>query len=86
MLNLLILETSFCFQLLWAEISECLWDGVSENGDLSYVFDETTPVKACGDLAYHVTCGGKDFTPSSNPSIRFKYIIFFVMCVHLYLV
>ncbi|KAA0025348.1 protein XRI1 isoform X1 [Cucumis melo var. makuwa] len=38
------------------EISECLWDGVSENGDLSYVFDETTPVKACGDLAYHVTC------------------------------
>lgn len=34
---------------------ECLWDGVSENDDLSYVFDETTPVKACGDLAYHVT-------------------------------
>lgn len=37
------------------EISEFLWDGVSENGNLSYVFDETTPVKACGDLAFNVS-------------------------------
>ncbi|GMP53573.1 hypothetical protein CsSME_00019002 [Camellia sinensis var. sinensis] len=37
------------------DISPCLWDGVSQNEeDLSYMFDETTPVKACGDLAYHV--------------------------------
>ncbi|XP_022159878.1 protein XRI1 [Momordica charantia] len=36
------------------EIPESIWDGVSENDDLSYVLDETTPVKACGDLAYHV--------------------------------
>lgn len=26
--------------------------------DLSYMFDETTPVKACGDLAYHVGHSG----------------------------
>ncbi|KAA8550617.1 hypothetical protein F0562_002301 [Nyssa sinensis] len=33
-----------------------IWDGVSQNAeDLSYMFDETTPIKDCGDLAYHVT-------------------------------
>ncbi|KAF7825778.1 protein XRI1 [Senna tora] len=33
-----------------------LWNGVPQNEeDLSYMFDdETTPVKACGDLVYHV--------------------------------
>lgn len=42
----------------FADISQCLWDGVTQNEeDLSYMFDETTPVKACGDLAYHVTDG-----------------------------
>ncbi|GFZ19011.1 x-ray induced transcript 1 [Actinidia rufa] len=36
-------------------ISQSLWDGVSQNvEDVSYVFDETTPVKACGDMAHHV--------------------------------
>ena len=57
-------------------IIECLWDGVSENDDLSYVFDETTPVKACGDLAYHVTHNGEDITPFSNPSVTSKEIVF----------
>lgn len=38
------------------EISPCLWDGVTTNEeDISYMFDETTPIKACGDLAYQVT-------------------------------
>ncbi|KAI8027602.1 Protein XRI1 [Camellia lanceoleosa] len=42
------------------DISPCLWDGVSQNEeDLSYMFDETTPVKACGDLAYHVSDNGE---------------------------
>jgi len=40
-----------------SEISE-MWTDVPQNGeDLSYMFDsetETTPVKACGDLAYNV--------------------------------
>ncbi|XP_004290201.1 PREDICTED: protein XRI1 [Fragaria vesca subsp. vesca] len=38
------------------DISECLWNGVPQNQeDLSYMLDdETTPVKACGDLAYEV--------------------------------
>ncbi|XP_021907141.1 protein XRI1 isoform X2 [Carica papaya] len=36
------------------EIPECLWN----EEDISYMFDETTPVKACGDLAYNVTHGG----------------------------
>ncbi|KAL6978795.1 hypothetical protein U1Q18_020464 [Sarracenia purpurea var. burkii] len=37
------------------DVSQCLLDGVSQNEeDLSFMFDETTPVKACGDLAYHI--------------------------------
>ncbi|CAI8608133.1 unnamed protein product [Vicia faba] len=41
------------------DISEELWNDVPQNGeDLSYMFDaETTPVKACGDLAYNVNNG-----------------------------
>lgn len=39
-------------------MSECIWDGVTENDeDLSYMFDETTPIKNCGDLAYNVSNG-----------------------------
>ncbi|KAL7081128.1 hypothetical protein ACP275_14G019900 [Erythranthe tilingii] len=39
------------------EISKSLLSGANENVDhISYMFDgQTTPVKACGDLAYHVT-------------------------------
>ncbi|PSS14089.1 hypothetical protein CEY00_Acc14708 [Actinidia chinensis var. chinensis] len=37
------------------DISQSLWEGLIQDGeDLSYTFDVTTPVKACGDLAYHV--------------------------------
>ncbi|XP_042513570.1 protein XRI1-like [Macadamia integrifolia] len=43
------------------EISNTLWDEVNQNEEsLSYMFDETTPIKACGDLAYHVTDSGKN--------------------------
>ncbi|KAJ9543422.1 hypothetical protein OSB04_023129 [Centaurea solstitialis] len=36
--------------------SNSLWNNVNDSGDdLSYVFNETTPVKSCGDLAYQVT-------------------------------
>uniref|UniRef100_A0A2P2KKQ3 Protein XRI1 n=1 Tax=Rhizophora mucronata TaxID=61149 RepID=A0A2P2KKQ3_RHIMU len=35
------------------DVSQCLWNEVTLNEeDLSYMFDETTPVKACGDWAY----------------------------------
>ncbi|KAG5027574.1 hypothetical protein JHK82_023428 [Glycine max] len=41
------------------EISQGIWNGVSQNEDLSFVFnDETTPVKACGDFAYNVNNSG----------------------------
>ncbi|KAL2619520.1 hypothetical protein GLYMA_08G351100v4 [Glycine max] len=41
------------------EISPGIWNGVSQNEDLSFVFnDETTPVKACGDFAYNVNNSG----------------------------
>ncbi|XP_011011915.1 PREDICTED: protein XRI1-like isoform X3 [Populus euphratica] len=45
-----------CLQKIFnGDISQCLWDEVTPNGeDLSYMLDETTPVKACGDLACHV--------------------------------
>ncbi|PON60819.1 Protein XRI [Trema orientale] len=52
---------NYCFQKdSNHETSEGLWNGVPQNEeDISYMFDdETTPVKACGDLAYHV--GHKD--------------------------
>ena len=50
-----------------ADISQSLWEGVSQNeDDLSYMFDETTPVKACGDLAYHVADGGSFILYSSS--------------------
>ncbi|XP_043718618.1 protein XRI1 [Telopea speciosissima] len=43
------------------EISNSLWDEVNQNEEsLSYMFDETTPIKACGDLAFHVTDSGKN--------------------------
>ncbi|CAN1301803.1 Protein XRI1 [Linum perenne] len=35
--------------------ADALWNEVTLNeDDISYMFDETTPMKACGDLAYHV--------------------------------
>ncbi|KAF5480920.1 hypothetical protein F2P56_001623 [Juglans regia] len=41
------------------DISECLWNGVPQNKeDHSYMFDETTPVKDCRELTYHVSHGG----------------------------
>ncbi|WCJ38049.1 x-ray induced transcript 1 [Euphorbia peplus] len=37
------------------DVSQCLWNEVTLNEeDLSYMLDDATPVKACGDLAYHV--------------------------------
>jgi len=45
--------------LFWAEISEDLWNDVPQNKDSYMLDDETTPVKACGDLAYNVN--GKMF-------------------------
>ncbi|KAK4405743.1 hypothetical protein Sango_0580800 [Sesamum angolense] len=42
------------------DISKCLLNGVNQNEDhLSCVLDSaTTPVKACGELAYHATNSG----------------------------
>ncbi|XP_020539089.1 protein XRI1 isoform X2 [Jatropha curcas] len=37
------------------DVSQCIWNEVALNEeDLSYMLDETTPVKSCGDLAYHI--------------------------------
>ena len=46
------------FLLLWAGIAQSLWDGVSQNYENVYMFDETTPVKACGDMAHRVADNG----------------------------
>ncbi|GMH02493.1 hypothetical protein Nepgr_004332 [Nepenthes gracilis] len=35
------------------EISQYMWDGMTQNNDLSHMFEETTPIKACGDFPYH---------------------------------
>ncbi|KAL5562112.1 hypothetical protein UlMin_031859 [Ulmus minor] len=43
------------------DVTDGLWNGVSQNkDDVSYMFDgETTPVKACGDLEYHIGHSGR---------------------------
>lgn len=47
--------------LSWTDMSQKLWNEVHQNEEvISYMFDdEATPVKACGDLAYHVNNSGK---------------------------
>ncbi|KAL0388563.1 UNVERIFIED_CONTAM: protein XRI1 [Sesamum radiatum] len=59
------------------DISKCLLNGVNQNEDhLSCVFDSaTTPVKACGDLAYHATNSevmGKELEQYREPSYQVK--------------
>ncbi|KAI3469607.1 hypothetical protein Pfo_026270 [Paulownia fortunei] len=59
------------------EISKCLLNGLNQNEDyLSCTFDDaTTPVKACGDLAYHVTNNevkGKEIEQYREPSSQVK--------------
>jgi len=54
-----------CSYFFLIDISQCLWDEVTSNGEnLSYMLDETTPVKACGDLAYHVDHDGGVLVPT----------------------
>jgi len=80
--------------LFVTEISEEMWTDVPQNGeDLSYMFDgetETTPVKACGDLAYNVNNGGKisDLAYNVNNGgkisqffgIQFLFTLYFDVC------
>ncbi|XP_011073447.1 protein XRI1 isoform X1 [Sesamum indicum] len=59
------------------EMSKSLLNGVNQNVDhMSYLFDgEATPVKACGDLAYHVTNNevtGKELEQYREPSSQVK--------------
>lgn len=47
--------------LVWPDVSKSLWNSVSQNEeDFSCMFDETTPLKACGDLTYNVAPIGTD--------------------------
>lgn len=56
---------------LQLDVPNGLWNNVSENDeDLSYVFNETTPVKSCGDLAYQVTSDEKGMEVSSQSKRR----------------
>ncbi|KAL0292407.1 UNVERIFIED_CONTAM: protein XRI1 [Sesamum calycinum] len=59
------------------EMSKSLLNGVNQNVDhMSYMFDgAATPVKACGDLAYHVTNNevtGKELEQYREPSSQVK--------------
>lgn len=79
--------------LFWAEISEELWNDVPQNEeDLSYMLDdETTPVKACGDLAYNVSNAGKTvlwlapFLTLSWQYLQLDQLSFFLCCCYYYL-
>lgn len=47
--------------LVWPDVSKSLWNSVTQNEeDFSCMFDETTPLKACGDLTYNVAPIGTD--------------------------
>ncbi|CAJ2663898.1 protein XRI1-like [Trifolium pratense] len=54
------------------DITEEVWNDVPQNGeDLSYMFDgETTPVKACGDLAYNVDNGESSYRQKEVEEVR----------------
>lgn len=59
------------------ELPKCLLNGLNQKeDDLPCSFDdETTPVKACGDLAYNVTNNevkGKDLEENKEPSFQVK--------------
>ncbi|KAL3812582.1 hypothetical protein ACJIZ3_013850 [Penstemon smallii] len=57
------------------EISKCLLNGVSQNEDLSYMFDDgTTPIKACGDLTHPApnNVKGKELELYNEPSSQVK--------------
>lgn len=63
--------------------SKSLWNGVSQNEeDISYMFDETTPIKDCGDLAYHVssyetTCKELDQSGETYSQIKRRRVLHF---------
>lgn len=45
--------------MLCPDVSKCMWNGVGQNeGELPCMFEENTPLKACGDLPYHATSSG----------------------------
>ncbi|KAL1543286.1 protein XRI1-like isoform X1 [Salvia divinorum] len=58
------------------EIHTCLLNGLSQNEEQIPSFDDaTTPVKACGDLAYHVTNNevmGKELEENREPPFQVK--------------
>ncbi|KAL2463784.1 Protein XRI1 [Forsythia ovata] len=58
------------------DMSKCLLNGANQNEDFSYIFeDETTPVKACGDLVYHSTnyvTAGKELEQYREPLSQVK--------------
>ena len=55
--------TKWCLNNIWADASQGVWAQVTLNEeDLSYMLDETTPVKECGDLTYPVTHNSKPCT------------------------
>ncbi|XP_012476350.1 protein XRI1 isoform X2 [Gossypium raimondii] len=56
--------------------SQGVWTPMTLNEeDLSYMFNETTPVKECGDLSYHYTCNddiSKETEDTRETSSRLK--------------
>lgn len=70
---------SFWLVFIWStEISKSLLNGVNQNVDhISYMFDdETTPIKACGDLVYHTTDNGRMLLSYNNILTISRYSIF----------
>nr|KJB26116.1 hypothetical protein B456_004G226300 [Gossypium raimondii] len=59
-----------------SDASQGVWTPMTLNEeDLSYMFNETTPVKECGDLSYHYTCNddiSKETEDTRETSSRLK--------------
>lgn len=64
-------------ELVSPDASKSLWNSVSHNeGDFSCMLDETTPLKACGDLTYSVAPIGAHYFTHPRPNVfHFSSII-----------
>lgn len=40
-------------------MAKCMLDATQNGKEISYMFEEATPVKACGDLAYRIDGSGE---------------------------
>ena len=51
------------------DMAKCMLDATHNGNEISYMFEEATPVKACGDLAYRLDGSGETSFLLDNTSV-----------------